>query len=138
MIIHDLPLKLRDFPTKEKPRERLLKVGAENLASHELLAILLRTGTKQESVMDLSNRLLRSFDGLRLLKEASVEELSSIPGIGMVKAVQILAAVELGSRIHKLANEEHFVIRSPEDGANLVMEDMRFLTQEHFVCSYFT
>lgn len=80
MIIHDLPLKLRDFPTKEKPRERLLKVGAENLANHELLAILLRTGTKHESVMDLSNRLLRSFDGLRLLKEASVEELSSIRG----------------------------------------------------------
>lgn len=138
MIIHHLPLKLRDFPSKEKPRERLLKVGAENLATHELLAILLRTGTKHESVMDLSNRLLRSFDGLRLLKEASVEELSSIRGIGMVKAVQILAAVELGSRIHNLANEEHFVIRSPEDGANLVMEDMRFLTQEHFVCSYFT
>lgn len=82
--------------------------------------------------MDLSNRLLRSFDGLRLLKEASVEELSSIRGIGMVKAVQILAAVELGSRIHKLANEEHFVIRSPEDGANLVMEDMRFLTRGAF------
>ena len=121
MVIHDLPLKLKDFPMREKPRERLLKVGAENLANHELLAILLRTGTKH---------------GLRLLKEASVEELSSIPGIGMVKAIQILAAVELGSRIHKLANEEHFVIRSPEDGANLVMEDMRFLTQEHFVCLY--
>lgn len=86
--------------------------------------------------MDLSNRLLHSFEGLRLLKEASVEELSGISGIGLVKAVQILAAMELGSRIHKLANEEKYVVRSPEDGANFVMEDMRFLTQEHFVCLY--
>ncbi|MGE0912038.1 RadC family protein [Bacillus atrophaeus] len=136
MIIHDLPLKLRDFPEKEKPRERLLQYGAENLANNELLAILLRTGTKKESVMDLSNRLLHSFEGLRLLKEASVEELSGISGIGLVKAVQILAAMELGSRIHKLANDEKYVVRSPEDGANFVMEDMRFLTQEHFVCLY--
>lgn len=80
MVIQDLPLKLKDFPMKEKPRERLLKVGAENLANHELLAILLRTGTKHESVLDLSNRLLRSFDGLRLLKEASVEEPVKHPG----------------------------------------------------------
>ncbi|MCY8959410.1 RadC family protein [Bacillus atrophaeus] len=136
MIIHDLPLKLRDFPENEKPRERLLQYGAENLANNELLAILLRTGTKKESVMDLSNRLLHSFEGLRLLKEASVEELSGISGIGLVKAVQILAAMELGSRIHKFANEEKYVVRSPEDGANFVMEDMRFLTQEHFVCLY--
>ncbi|MCY8505711.1 RadC family protein [Bacillus atrophaeus] len=135
-MIHDLPLKLRDFPEKEKPRERLLQYGAENLANNELLAILLRTGTKKESVMDLSNRLLHSFEGLRLLKEASVEELSGISGIGLVKAVQILAAMELGSRIHKFANEEKYVVRSPEDGANFVMEDMRFLTQEHFVCLY--
>lgn len=138
MIIRDLPLKLRDFPEKEKPRERLLHCGAEHLSNNELLAILLRTGTKHESVMNLSHRLLRTFDGLRLLKGASAQELSSIPGIGTVKAVQILAAIELGSRIHKTSAGEHCVIRSPEDGAKYVMEDMRFLSQEHFVCSYFT
>ncbi|WFP02316.1 RadC family protein [Bacillus velezensis] len=136
MIIRDLPLKLRDFPEKEKPRERLLHFGAEHLSNNELLAILLRTGTKHESVMNLAHRLLRTFDGLRLLKGASAQELSSIPGIGTVKAVQILAAIELGSRIHKTSAGEHCVIRSPEDGAKYVMEDMRFLSQEHFVCLY--
>lgn len=127
-------MKLRDFPEDEKPRERLLNIGAESLSNHELLAILLRTGTKKESVLQLSNRLIQTFDGLRLLKEASVEELSSISGIGRAKAVQILAALELGRRIHKLVYEERHVIRFPEDAANVLMEDMRFLSQEHFVC----
>lgn len=129
-------MKLRDFPEDEKPRERLLNIGAESLSNHELLAILLRTGTKKESVLQLSNRLIQTFDGLRLLKEASVEELSSISGIGRAKAVQILAALELGRRIHKLVYEERHVIRFPEDAANVLMEDMRFLSQEHFVCVY--
>ncbi|MCY8563587.1 RadC family protein [Bacillus sonorensis] len=129
-------MKLRDFPEDERPRERLLNIGAESLSNHELLAILLRTGTKKESVLQLSNRLLQTFDGLRLLKEASAEELSSISGIGRAKAVQILAALELGRRIHQLVYEERYVIRFPEDAANLLMEDMRFLSQEHFVCLY--
>jgi DNA repair protein RadC len=73
---------------------------------------------------------------LRLLKDASVDEMMSIKGIGSAKAVQIMAAVELGRRIHRLQYEDRYVIRSPEDAANYVMEDMRFLTQEHFVCLY--
>ncbi|MFC0164878.1 MULTISPECIES: RadC family protein [Bacillus] len=129
-------MKLRDFPQDEKPRERLLALGAESLSNHELLAILLRTGTKKESVLQLSNRLLQSFDGLRLLKEASVEELSSISGIGRAKAVHIMAALELGRRVHKLVYEDRYVIRTPEDGAKYLMEDLRFLNQEHFVVMF--
>ncbi|MFY4774722.1 RadC family protein [Metabacillus sp. RGM 3146] len=129
-------LKIRDFPEDERPRERMLANGPDSLSNHELLAILLRTGTKQESVLQLSNRLLTHFEGLRLLKEASAEEITSISGIGKAKAVQILAALELGRRINRLAFEDRYVIRSPQDGANFVMEEMRFLTQEHFVCLY--
>ncbi|ALC84185.1 hypothetical protein AM592_09745 [Bacillus gobiensis] len=131
-----MQMKLRDFPQDEKPRERLLALGAESLSNHELLAILLRTGTKKESVLQLSNRLLQSFDGLRLLKEASVEELSSISGIGRAKAVHIMAALELGRRVHKLVYEDRYVIRTPEDGAKYLMEDLRFLNQEHFVVMF--
>lgn len=134
--MNDMQIKLRDFPQDEKPRERLLALGAESLSNHELLAILLRTGTKKESVLQLSNRLLQSFDGLRLLKEASVEELSSISGIGRAKAVHIMAALELGRRVHKLVYEDRYVIRTPEDGANYLMEDLRFLNQEHFVAMF--
>ncbi len=127
---------IRDYPMDERPRERLVSDGADSLSNHELLAILLRTGSKEESVIQLSNRLLQHFEGLRLLKDASVEEITTIKGIGKAKAVQIMAAIELGRRIGKLQYEDRYVIRSPEDGAKYVMEDMRFLTQEHFVCLY--
>lgn len=130
------PLMIRDFPQDERPRERFIHHGAGSLSNHELLAILLRTGTKEESVLQLANRLLTRFEGLRLLKSASVEEMIAIKGIGQAKAIQILAAVELGRRVANLAYDDRYVIRSPEDGAKYMMNDMRFLTQENFVCLY--
>ncbi|WRP05433.1 DNA repair protein RadC [Rossellomorea aquimaris] len=129
-------LMIRDFPQDERPRERLIQSGAASLSNQELLAILLRTGTKSESVLQLSNRLLNHFDGLNLLKDASLEEITKTKGIGLAKAVQIMAAVEFGRRISDLAFDDRYSIRSPEDGANYVMNDMRFLAQEHFVCLY--
>ncbi|MGM0853308.1 MAG: RadC family protein [Bacillota bacterium] len=129
-------LLIRDFPQDERPRERLIQSGAASLSNQELLAILLRTGTKSESVLQLANRLLNHFDGLNLLKDASLEEITKTKGIGLAKAVQIMAAVEFGRRISNLAFDDRYSIRSPEDGANYVMNDMRFLAQEHFVCLY--
>ncbi|KZZ86099.1 MULTISPECIES: DNA repair protein RadC [Bacillaceae] len=129
-------LKIRDFPAEERPRERLLNDGPGSLSNQELIAILLRTGSSSESVLQLSSRLLSHFEGLRLLKDASIEEMTAISGIGQAKAVQIMAAMELGRRILQLSSEDRYVIRSPQDGANYVMEEMRFLTQEHFVCLY--
>jgi DNA repair protein RadC len=129
-------LMIRDYPTDERPRERMVQSGAASLSNQELLAIILRTGTKSESVLQLSNRVLTTFEGLRLLKEASLEEITDINGIGLAKAVQIMAAVEIGRRIANLEYDDRYSIRSPEDGANYVMNDMRFLSQEHFVCLY--
>ncbi|WML45546.1 DNA repair protein RadC [Neobacillus sp. PS3-40] len=129
-------LMIRDFPQDERPRERFVQHGAQSLSNHELIAILLRTGTKDESVLQLSNRLLSHFDGLRDLKSASLEEITSIKGIGYAKAIQILTAVEIGRRVANLSFNDRYVIRSPEDGAKYVMNDMRFLSQEHFVCLY--
>jgi DNA repair protein RadC len=129
-------LMIRDFPQDERPRERFIQNGPASLSNHELIAILLRTGTKDESVLQLSNRLLTNFEGLRLLKDATLEEMTEIKGIGQAKAIQILAAVEIGRRITNLNHTDRYVIRSPEDGANYVMNDMRFLSQEHFVCLY--
>jgi DNA repair protein RadC len=127
---------IRDFPQDERPRERMIQNGASSLSNQELLAILLRTGTKNESVIQMASRLLKNFEGLRLLKDASLEEITNFRGIGLAKAVQILAAFELGRRIANLSYDDRYVIRSPEDGANFVMNDMRFLSQEHFVCLY--
>lgn len=129
-------LMMKDFPTDERPRERLIQHGPQSLSNQELLAILLRTGTKSESVIQLANRLIAHFEGLLLLQDASIEEITSIKGIGLAKAVQIKAAVEIGRRIANLSYDDRFVIRSPEDGANFVMNDMRFLSQENFVCLY--
>jgi DNA repair protein RadC len=129
-------LMIRDYPNDERPRERMIQSGAKSLSNQELLAILLRTGTKSESVIQLSNRLLQTFEGLRLLKDASVEEITAIHGIGLAKAIQLMAAVEIGRRISNLTFDDRFSIRSPEDGANFVMNDMRFLSQEHFVCLF--
>jgi DNA repair protein RadC len=130
------PLMIRDFPQDERPRERFIQNGPQSLSNHELIALLLRTGTKEESVLQLSNRLLTQFEGLRMLKSATLEEITAIKGIGNAKAVQLLAAVELGRRVANLSYNDRYVIRSPEDGANYLMEEMRFLSQEHFVCLY--
>ncbi|EIJ79039.1 hypothetical protein PB1_15814 [Bacillus methanolicus PB1] len=129
-------LMIRDFPEDERPRERFIQSGPESLSNHEILAILLRTGTKEESVLQLANRLLTHFEGLRLLKDATLEEITAIKGIGKAKAIQVLAAVELGRRIANLSYDDRYVIRSPEDGAKYLMNDLRFLSQEHFVCLY--
>ncbi|MDQ0208005.1 RadC family protein [Alkalicoccobacillus murimartini] len=131
-----MSLLIRDVPITERPRERLLHNGAAVLSNQEIIAILLRTGSKKESVIALAGKVLAHFDGLPLLKEATIEELCEIDGIGIAKAVELSAAIELGRRIHSLHTAEKYVIRSPEDVSNLVMEDMRFLKQEHFVCLY--
>nr|WP_261133310.1 DNA repair protein RadC [Bacillus sp. Marseille-Q3570] len=130
------PLTIRDFPLNERPRERMLKEGASVLSNQELLAIILRSGTKEESVLQLSHRLIQQFEGLNLLKDATIDELIAVKGIGNAKAVEILASLELGKRVNRLQIEDRYIIRSPEDGANYVMDEMRFLSQEHFVCIY--
>jgi len=127
---------IRDFPNDERPRERFIKHGPESLSNHELIAIIIQTGSKNESVLSLANKLLVHFDGLRLLKDASLDELKTIKGIGTVKAIQLLASIELGRRVSNLVYSDRYCIRSPEDAAKYMMNDMRFLTQEHFVCLY--
>jgi len=129
-------LLIRDFPKDDRPRERLIKEGSSSLSTQELLAIVLRTGTKNESVLQISNQLLHKFDGLRFLMNASIEEISNINGIGEAKATQLLAAFELGKRINRLQFEDRFVIKSPDDCAKFMMDEMRFLEQEHFICLY--
>lgn len=124
---------IKDVPKEDRPRERLLKLGSNHLSNQELLAILLGSGTKRESVMDLSNRVLMHFEGLKLLSDATIEELTAIKGIGPAKGVVILAAIEVGKRMNEYKPDEKYTIRSPEDGANYVMEEMRSLAQEHFV-----
>ncbi|MBZ9534687.1 DNA repair protein RadC [Cytobacillus oceanisediminis] len=129
-------LLIKDFPNDERPRERFIKQGPESLATHELIALLIQTGSKNESVLTLANKLLIHFDGLRLLKDASLDELKAIKGIGTAKAIQLMAAIELGRRVSNLEFTDRYCIRSPEDAAKYMMNEMKFLSQEHFICLY--
>jgi len=125
-------LTIKDMPADLRPRERLLREGAQSLTDPELLAILLRTGTATSTALELAAVVLTYFNGLRGLVQASVEELSEIKGVGPAKAAQIKAALELGKRVATNAPEQRVVIKTPEDAAGLVMEEMRHLDREHF------
>ncbi|WP_141334305.1 DNA repair protein RadC [Paenibacillus sp. tmac-D7] len=127
---------LRDVPNEDRPRERMIQHGAEALSNAELLAILLRTGTYQESAVRLAERLLRESGGLRALVDVSLEQLTSFKGIGAAKALQIKAGIELGRRLARSAMNETVTIRSPQDAAAILTEDMRYLQKEHFVCLF--
>lgn len=128
-----MKIMIKDVPKEDRPRERAIRLGTNHLSNQEILAILLGSGSKAESVMTLANRVLMHFEGLKLLQDATIEELTAIKGIGRAKGVQILAAIELGKRMSQYKPDEYYVIRSPDDGANYVMEEMRVLKQEHFV-----
>ena len=122
---------IRDLPHAERPRERLKQLGPGVLSNSELIAILLRTGVKGESVLDLSTHLLSEMSGLPGMARATYDELCSLHGISEAKACQVLAAFELGRRLVSLSPEDRAVIRSPMDVANLLSAEMGFLDQEH-------
>ncbi|MEK5185748.1 RadC family protein [Solibacillus sp. FSL W7-1324] len=131
-----LNMKIHDVHEADRPRERLIRQGAKSLSNQELIAILLGTGTKRESVLTVANRVLINFEKLHNLKHATLEEITEIKGIGEAKAVLLLAAIELGRRLASKDLEERFTIRSPEDAATFLMQDMTSLQQEHFVCLF--
>lgn len=122
---------IRDMPAHTRPRERLMRVGAEAVSTAELLAIILRTGTGGESVLRLAERLLVRFKNLPGLARATMTELKSVKGIGPAKAAEIKAALEIGRRLMATAPEERPRVASPADAANLLMSEMMFLEQEH-------
>ncbi|WP_379146018.1 DNA repair protein RadC [Paenibacillus sp. sgz500992] len=127
---------LRDLPHEERPRERMMHYGAESLSQAELLAILLRTGTRRESAIHIAQQLLGWAGGLRGLADLSIDELTNIKGIGPAKAVQLKAGIELGRRMANSRLTEPVTIRSPQDAAEILTEQLRYLQKEHFVCLF--
>lgn len=123
--------RIRDLESGERPRERLARLGAEALSTAELLAILLRVGIPGENAVQLGTRLLKTFGGLGGLHRASFHELQAQHGVGVAKAAQIKAAIELGRRMVAASPEERPTIHSPADAAALVLYEMSALPQEH-------
>lgn len=116
----------------EMPYEKLAKFGPEYLTDVELLAILLRTGTREKSPLDLARELLDLAGGIRQLGRLNLRELQAVKGIGQVKSVQIKAILEIGKRYHKEAGFTRYQIGSPQEIAQYYMEEMCELSQEHF------
>ncbi|MTI66699.1 MAG: JAB domain-containing protein [Firmicutes bacterium] len=124
---------IKDLPLDERPREKLYKKGVKSLSNSELLAIIIRTGNKNKSALEISQNLLTlDKEGLLYLNECSVDELTLIDGIGRCKAAQILSALELGKRSIKYRNIDTVKITSPSDVSNLLMDDMKNLKKEYF------
>ena len=124
---------INEMSEYERPREKLMTKGAKYLSDSELLAILIRTGSKNLSAIDLANRVINAdSEGIRSLQNITVEELSSIKGIGTAKACQIIAALELGKRISRLSKGHRPQITHPGDISNIYMEEMRYLRKEVF------
>ena len=118
------------------PRERLTKEGVEALSNQELLAILLRTGTRQASVFEIAQKVLSNLSSLTDLKKMTLQELQSLSGIGRVKAIELQAMIELGHRIHKHETLEMESILNSQKLAKKMQQELGHKKQEHLVALY--
>lgn len=124
---------IRELPTEERPREKLISLGSSVVSNAELLAILIGTGTKDRSALDLAAALLAAEeDGLGNLAGSTPEEICRISGMGIAKACRIIAAFELGRRLATRPLPGKVLITSPESIADLFMEEMRYYRKEFF------
>ncbi len=123
-------LGVKEMLPEDRPRERLASLGAAALSNHELLAILIGSGTSRLNVLQMAQKLLSDFRGLAGLSRATVEDLCQVPGIGPVRAVELKACLELGKRLLTSPDLDRPTIRCPADAAHLVL-DMGLLEAEH-------
>lgn len=129
---------IKDMPKEERPRERLLSQGVESLSDSELLAIILKTGTKDSSVKDIAIEILNSVKEINDLKNITISALMKIKGVGVIKAIEIIATIELGKRIFlKEKENKKMKLNNPE----LIYKASKYLfyekKQEYFYCLYF-
>ena len=129
-----MPIKMKELPETERPYEKLEQYGEKTLTNAELLAIIIKTGTKEETAVGLAQQILKlnsgGEDNLSFLRELTVEEFMKIKGIGKVKAIQLKAVCELAIRMSAITNYKEIKIMQPRDIANILMEKMRFEKQE--------
>lgn len=111
-------IKIKELPENDRPRERLLREGVEHLSNEELLAILLKTGGKDQSAKDLALSLLKKFGSITNFRQVKIEQLLKFKGIGVAKACELMAVIELSKRLH--------TTREPLKGKKIINSDMVF------------
>lgn len=114
-------MNLKDLPNEEKPRERLIKYGKENISNNELIEIILKSGTRKYGLKEISHNILSSVNNINELKNIEINSLAIIPGVGKIKAIELVAAIELGRRVYM---EENY-------------NDLVYLTNPKSIISYF-
>lgn len=128
-------MRIKELPSSERPYEKLEMYGEKYLSNAELLAIIIKSGTKENTSVEIAQKILsleknNKTGTLGFLHELSIEELTKIKGIGKVKAIQIKATCELASRMNSIDNYKNITINKPSDVANILFEKMRFEKQE--------
>ena len=128
-------MKIKDLPLSERPYEKLEIYGAENLSNAELLAIIIKSGTKEQSSVSIAQEILTlnentKQDNLRFLQEISLEEFMQIKGIGKVKAIQLKAICEITKRIARPINNQKKIIKTPKDVADLLIPELKYEKRE--------
>lgn len=129
-----MPIKIKELPELERPYEKLEWYGEKALSNAELLAIIIKTGTKKETSVQVAQKILnlseKTTEGINFLRTISIEELMQIDGIGRVKAIQLKAVGELASRMTMPSNCKKIKIKTPYDMAKIMMEELRFQKEE--------
>ena len=130
-------MKIKDLPKEERPRERLLNYGAENISNEDLLAIILKTGSKNKSVKELASEVLKRITSINNLEMISINTFSDINGLGKVKTIELMAVIELGKRIFLKKENNHKIIFDNPD--TIYIENLYLFKrkkQEYFYALY--
>lgn len=130
-----MKIKMKELPISERPYEKLETYGAETLTNSELLAIIIKTGTKEDTAVGLAQKILKlneetNKEDLSFLQDISITDFMKIKGIGKVKAIQLLAVCELAKRMNKPINKQHIKINNSNDVAKLLMNELKYEKRE--------
>ena len=127
---------IKDIPVSERPRERFIECGPDNLSNTELISIILNSGVKNISVKELSNNILNSIDDISDLKNISLNNLKNIKGVGYVKAIKLLSAIELGKRVYQDKKIDKIKMNSADKIFNYMNQILKNKKQEYFYALY--
>lgn len=128
---------IKDIPNNERPRERLIKYGVESLSNEELLSIIISSGTKDKSCKEISLEILKYFEDVSNMKNANISNLSSINGIGLSKACNILASIELGKRVYFKRGDTSIKCNNSLKIYEYIKDEFIDKKQEYFYALYF-
>ncbi len=126
------PLRVKELPLREQPRELVDRLGPEGVDEAMLLAVILRTGARNKNVVDLARELLQQYGDLTAMASASVDELTRHAGMGRVKAQTLKCALELARRLAREERPERPIVRTPEEVVSVLQDEARRHDVEHF------